>query len=161
MLKAEDEPKKRFSIKSTSDGSSSNNSVLSTMSRFVDYVGKSSNDDNTKKSRKTSDLEMVQIDLPEYERIKTVGRGSFGIAVLYKRLKDDMLVVLKQINLMELTVSEKELAMNEVDVFSKLHHPNIICYFGSFIRGETLLIEMEYADSGTLSREYFYSINLW
>lgn len=149
MLKAEEDPKKRFSIKSSTDGNSSNNSVLSTMSRFVDYVGKSNSED---KSRKGSDIEMVQIDLPEYERIKTVGRGSFGIAVLYKRLRDDMLVVLKQINLMELSVSEKDLAMNEVEVFSKLHHPNIICYFGSFIRGETLLIEMEYADSGTLSR---------
>ena len=153
MLKPVDDPKKRFSIKSSTDESSSNNSVLSTMSRFVDYVSKSNSGENSRKSRKVGDLEMVHIDLPEYERIKTVGRGSFGIAVLYKRLQDDVLVVLKQINLMELTVSEKDLAMNEVDVFSKLHHPNIICYFGSFIRGETLLIEMEFADGGTLSRK--------
>ena len=52
--------------------------------------------------------------------------GSFGVAVLYKKTTDQSLVVLKQILLSDLTKSEKELAMNEVDVFSKLHHPNII-----------------------------------
>lgn len=42
--------------------------------------------------------------------------------------------------------------MNEVEVFSKLHHPNIICYIGSFIRDDTLVIEMEYANGGTLAQ---------
>lgn len=52
--------------------------------------------------------------------------GSFGVAVLYRRKNDQSLVVLKQINLSNLTNAEKELAMNEAEVFSKLHHPNII-----------------------------------
>lgn len=43
--------------------------------------------------------------------------------------------------------------MNEVEVFSKLHHPNIICYIGSFIRADTLVIEMEYANGGTLAQK--------
>lgn len=42
--------------------------------------------------------------------------------------------------------------MNEVNVFSKLHHPNIISYYGNFIRGEVLFIEMEYADEGNLAQ---------
>ena len=148
--------KKPFSI---SDGSSTSRSSsnLSTMSRFKDYVATGSSL-HSRKSRKISDIELdlVSVELPEYERsfkyIKTVGRGSFGVACLYKRLHDDILVVLKQINLMELSKGEKEMAMNEVDVFSKLHHPNIISYFGSFIRGEILYIEMEYADEGNLAQ---------
>lgn len=79
-------------------------------------------------------------------------KGSFGVAVLYKKVLENIYVVLKQINLSELTKSEKELAMNEVQVFSKLHHPNIICYIGSFIRDDTLVIEMEYANGGTLAQ---------
>lgn len=67
-----------------------------------------------------------EVTLPDYERIKVVGQGSFGVAILYRKLQDDSAIVLKQIHLSDLTKSEKEMAMNEVDVFSKLHHPNII-----------------------------------
>lgn len=149
--------RKPFSISDGSSSTSQSSSLLSTMSRFKDYVGTSSSV-NSRKSRKISDIELdlLSVDLPDYERnfkyIKTVGRGSFGVACLYTRLNDDIQVVLKQINLMELTKSEKEMAMNEVEVFSKLHHPNIISYYGNFIRGEILFIEMEFADEGNLSQ---------
>uniref|UniRef100_A0A1B0CS11 non-specific serine/threonine protein kinase n=1 Tax=Lutzomyia longipalpis TaxID=7200 RepID=A0A1B0CS11_LUTLO len=77
---------------------------------------------------------------------------SFGIAVLYRRRSDASLVVLKQVKLSELSTEERAMAMNEVEVFSKLHHPNIISYLGSFLRGDLLLIEMEYAEGGTLAQ---------
>jgi NIMA (never in mitosis gene a)-related kinase 8 len=149
--------KKPFSV---SDGSSTSRSgsMMSTMSRFKDYVTTGSSSVHSRKSRKISDIELdlVSVELPEYERsfkyIKTVGRGSFGVACLYQRMHDDIQVVLKQINLMELSKAEKEMAMNEVDVFSQLHHPNIISYYGSFIRGEILYIEMEFADEGNLAQ---------
>lgn len=149
--------KKPFSISDGSSSTSHSSSMLSTMSRFNDYVGTNSSL-HSRKSRKISDIELdlVSVELPDYDRafkfIKTVGRGSFGVACLYKRINDDIQVVLKQINLMELTKSEKEMAMNEVEVFSKLHHPNIISYYGSFIRGEILYIEMEFADGGNLAQ---------
>ena len=149
--------RKPFSIheenKNEASSNVNSNSVQSTMSRFKDYVS-NSHSNNSRKSRKISDIEL-SVELPErsFKYVKTVGRGSFGIACLYKRLNDGIskLVVLKQINLMELLKSEKELAMNEVDVFSKLHHPNIISYYGSFVRGEVLYIEMEYAEDGNLA----------
>ncbi|XP_011208179.2 serine/threonine-protein kinase Nek8 isoform X1 [Bactrocera dorsalis] len=93
-----------------------------------------------------------RIGLSNYEKIKVVGQGSFGVAILYRRKFDNHHIVFKQINLADLTPSERDLAMNEVEVFSKLHHPNIISYLGSFIRDNTLLIEMEYADGGTLAQ---------
>jgi NIMA (never in mitosis gene a)-related kinase 8 len=146
--------KKNFSISENESSSSTN---LSTLSRFKDYISGSSKT-SKKSSRKITDIELdlVNVELPEYERsfkyIKTVGRGSFGIACLYQRINDDILVVLKQINLIELTKQEKDMAMNEVEVFSKLHHPNIISYYGNFIRGDILYIEMEYADEGNLAQ---------
>lgn len=149
--------KKPFSVSDGSTSTSHSSSMLSTMSRFKDYVGTNSSV-NSRKSRKISDIELdlLSVEMPEYERrfkyIKTVGRGSFGVACLYERQNDNIQVVLKQINLMELTKVEKEMAMNEVNVFSKLHHPNIISYHGSFVRGEVLFIEMEYADEGNLAQ---------
>ncbi|KAL5281254.1 hypothetical protein ACFFRR_004955 [Megaselia abdita] len=102
--------------------------------------------------RKLSSSTKREPNLSDYEKIMVVGQGSFGVAILYNKKTDNTNVVLKQINLTDLSASEKELAMNEVEVFSKLHHPNIISYLGSFIKNDTLLIEMEYADGGTLSQ---------
>lgn len=36
------------------------------------------------------------------------------------------MVVLKEINMSELNVSERQMALNEVEVLSVMHHPNII-----------------------------------
>lgn len=93
-----------------------------------------------------------EITVANYERVKVVGQGSFGVAVLYKRLPKEDLVVLKQIRMADLNASEREMALNEVEVFSKLHHPNIISYMGNFMQNGVLLIEMEYADGGNLAQ---------
>ncbi|KAL7728211.1 hypothetical protein ACLKA6_005628 [Drosophila palustris] len=96
-------------------------------------------------------LNIAGTELANYEKIRVVGQGSFGIAILYRRKFDGHHIVFKQINLSELSPPGRDLAMNEVEVFSKLHHPNIVSYLGSFIKDNTLLIEMEYADGGTLA----------
>jgi len=41
-------------------------------------------------------------------------QGAYGTAVLYRKKDDDSLVILKEINLHELNVSERQLAQNEV-----------------------------------------------
>lgn len=52
--------------------------------------------------------------------------GAFGIAALYRKTDDDTLVVIKEINMIELTASERQLARNEVEMLRILTHPNII-----------------------------------
>uniref|UniRef100_A0A1B0DJM5 non-specific serine/threonine protein kinase n=1 Tax=Phlebotomus papatasi TaxID=29031 RepID=A0A1B0DJM5_PHLPP len=128
-------------IDAFSKASGTDLSTLSTLSRFGDLP-------DSVPTISTTD----EVILPEFERLKVVGRGSFGIAVLYRRRSDKTLVVLKQVKLSELSTEERAMAMNEVEVFSKLHHPNIISYLGSFLRGDLLLIEMEYAEGGTLAQ---------
>ena len=49
-----------------------------------------------------------------FERIRTVGKGAYGTAVLYRKKDDDSLVVLKEINIMDLSKDERSHAMNEV-----------------------------------------------
>ncbi|KAK7492848.1 hypothetical protein BaRGS_00015986, partial [Batillaria attramentaria] len=78
--------------------------------------------------------------------------GAYGAAVLYKKKDDDSLVILKEINMHDLTAAERQLALNEVRVLAMLDHPNIISYFDSFEEDGVLMIEMEYADGGTLAQ---------
>lgn len=166
--------KKLFSV--SDEDASSSNSILSTLTRFKDYVG-DNNSQNSRQSRKISDIEMdvVSIKLTDnsdksFKFVKNVGRGSFGVASLYKRISDEVMVVLKQINLADISNAEREMAMNEVEVFSCLSHPNVILYYSSFVHGDILYIEMEYADEGNLaqiindSSEYFperYVLNVF
>ncbi|XP_041458233.1 uncharacterized protein LOC121410305 isoform X1 [Lytechinus variegatus] len=90
--------------------------------------------------------------LAGFERIRTVGKGAYGAAVLYRKKDDDSLVILKEINMHELNANERQMALNEIRVLSMLDHPNIISYYDSFEEEGTLMIEMEYADGGTLAQ---------
>ncbi|XP_071479348.1 uncharacterized protein [Diadema antillarum] len=95
--------------------------------------------------------------LAGFERIRTVGKGAYGAAVLYRKKDDDSLVILKEINMHELNANERQMALNEIRVLSMLDHSNIISYYDSFEEDGTLMIEMEYADGGTLA-QYLNSI---
>ena len=74
--------------------------------------------------------------------------GAYGAAVLYRKKDDGSHVILKEINLMELTKTERYSAMNEAQILSRLDHPNIISYYDNFEEDGVLMIEMEYADGG-------------
>ncbi|XP_074654036.1 serine/threonine-protein kinase Nek9-like [Tubulanus polymorphus] len=85
-----------------------------------------------------------------YIPIRVLGKGAFGEAVLYRKTEDNSLVVWKEINLAPLTEKERRDAQNEIDILSMLNHPNVVMYYNHFLDVETLLIEMEYANGGTM-----------
>ncbi|XP_059486936.1 serine/threonine-protein kinase Nek8-like isoform X2 [Neocloeon triangulifer] len=91
-------------------------------------------------------------EIPGYEKVRTVGKGAFGLAVVYRRKKDGRLVVIKEVFLADIDPAERQQALNEVQVLASLNHPNIIRYIRSFEWEESLMIEMEYADGGSLAR---------
>ncbi|XP_064092354.1 serine/threonine-protein kinase Nek8-like [Macrobrachium nipponense] len=88
----------------------------------------------------------------DYEKIRTVGKGAFGAAVLYRRKADDTMVIIKEINMLELSASERQMSLNEINVLAMMDHPNIVSYMDSFERDTVLYIEMEYADGGSLAQ---------
>ena len=45
-------------------------------------------------------------------------------------------------------------------VLAMLNHPNIICYYDTFEENGVLMIEMEYADDGTLAQFLSKSVSL-
>ena len=93
----------------------------------------------------------IETDTEEsYIRIKVLGRGAFGEAVLYKKTLTNQLVVWKEVNLDRASDHERQSALNEVEVLSQLDHFNIVSYFNHFFDGSSLFIEMEYANDGSL-----------
>lgn len=52
----------------------------------------------------------------------------------------------------DLDSSQRQLALNEVNLLSRIEHPNIISYYDSFEEDGLLMIEMEFADGGTLAQ---------
>ncbi|KAI3651230.1 hypothetical protein MP228_004711 [Amoeboaphelidium protococcarum] len=111
--------------------------------------------------------------MDQYLRIKIVGRGANGAAILCKRKKDMQMVVVKELFEKEMSEEDRKQSMNEIQVLSMLKHPNIIAYYDSFTvdnnnnqsdslltsnaasaitqsTDKSLMIIMEYADGGTL-----------
>ncbi|XP_023340046.1 serine/threonine-protein kinase Nek8 [Eurytemora carolleeae] len=89
--------------------------------------------------------------LKDYEKIRMVGKGAFGAAILYRKREDGLMVIIKEINMMDLNANERQMALNEVKVLATLDHPNIVSYHDSFEKDGVLMIEMEYADGGNLA----------
>jgi len=84
-----------------------------------------------------------------YSKIKEVGTGSYGKCYLCKNSKEQK-VVLKAINITNMSNKEKKDAINEVQVLASLRHPYIIQYRESFIDGGYLCIVMDYCETGDL-----------
>ncbi|ESO90142.1 hypothetical protein LOTGIDRAFT_123903 [Lottia gigantea] len=90
--------------------------------------------------------EFVEAQETSYILIRVLGKGAFGEAVLYKKTEDNSLVVWKEINLSNCGDKERRDSQNEIDILSLMDHANIVSYYNHFIDGDTLFIEMEYAN---------------
>ena len=74
--------------------------------------------------------------------------GAHGRAIVYRKKDDNSFVILKEINMMDLSKQQRIRALNEVEILARLNHPNIISYYDSFEEDGSLMIEMEYAERG-------------
>ena len=94
-------------------------------------------------------------DYSAWARVKVLGRGQHGAAVLLQHPKNtNKYVVCKEIQ--GANKNEANEVANEVRILSTLDHSNIVSYLGSFHNGEVLSIVMEYADGGTLDQKIEY-----
>jgi len=84
-----------------------------------------------------------------YAKIKDIGQGSYGKAVLVQD-KDAKLFVMKIIDMSRMDSKQRKDAVNEVKVLSSLKHPYIVSYRESFQEHRHLAIVMDYADGGDL-----------
>eukprot|EP01060_Flectonema_neradi_P013440 TRINITY_DN20203_c0_g1_i1.p1 TRINITY_DN20203_c0_g1~~TRINITY_DN20203_c0_g1_i1.p1 ORF type:complete len:685 (+),score=88.69 TRINITY_DN20203_c0_g1_i1:155-2209(+) len=83
-----------------------------------------------------------------YQKIKIVGSGSFGHALLCRRKRDSRDVVIKV--LAPRPREGRTKVMNEVKILKTLNHPNIIGFIEAWREGDKIYISMEYAEGGDL-----------
>ncbi|CUV07363.1 unnamed protein product [Cryptosporidium hominis] len=88
-----------------------------------------------------------------YVKIKEVGSGSYGKAILVKDIYKGRDYVMKITNISKLSSNERKDAINEVKLLSSIRHPYIVCFRESFVEDGFLNIVMEYADGGDLFRK--------
>ncbi len=75
------------------------------------------------------------MSLASYRRIRTLGSGAYGEAVLVERRADGAQLVVKELHASHLSASELEKAQQEALVLKRLSHSNIICLVDSFMDG--------------------------
>ena len=87
----------------------------------------------------------------KYKKVKTIGKGSFGYAVLVRNVDEPQnLYVMKMIDIQKMSSKQQQEALNEIEVLKKLDNPFIIKYKESFIEKKVLCIVMDFADGGDL-----------
>jgi len=88
-----------------------------------------------------------------YKRIRVLGKGGFGSAILVeKRSGGGQQLVLKEVLLQPGAGHAKAIedAKREASFLKSLHHPNIVSFIDSFAENGNLYIVMEFADGGDL-----------
>lgn len=88
--------------------------------------------------------------MQNYDRVKVLGKGSFGQAVLIRRKSDKKELVAKEVDIKRMNRKEREEAIHEVKMLKKLRHPNIVGFYENIEERGTLNIIMEYCDGGDL-----------
>ncbi|XP_034738589.1 serine/threonine-protein kinase Nek1 isoform X3 [Etheostoma cragini] len=91
--------------------------------------------------------------MDKYEKVKKIGEGSFGKAILVKSKEDGRQYVIKEIGISAMPSKERQESRKEVAVLANMSHPNIVQYKESFEEGGCLYIVMDYCEGGDLFKK--------
>ncbi|XP_042339439.1 serine/threonine-protein kinase Nek1 isoform X2 [Plectropomus leopardus] len=91
--------------------------------------------------------------MDKYEKVKKIGEGSFGKAILVKSKEDGRQYVIKEIGISAMSSKERQESRKEVAVLANMSHPNIVQYKESFEEGGCLYIVMDYCEGGDLFKK--------
>uniref|UniRef100_A0A3P9CZ31 non-specific serine/threonine protein kinase n=1 Tax=Maylandia zebra TaxID=106582 RepID=A0A3P9CZ31_9CICH len=89
--------------------------------------------------------------MDKYEKVKKIGEGSFGKAILVKSKDHGHQYVIKEIGISGMSSKERQESRKEVAVLANMSHPNI--YKESFEEGGCLYIVMDYCEGGDLFKK--------
>ena len=81
--------------------------------------------------------------MEQYEEIRKLGAGSFGVAMLVRRRGDGALVVAKKMRVVGMSTKERDDALNEARCLSKIRHAYVTRYHESLFEKGFLCIIME------------------
>ena len=90
--------------------------------------------------------------MENFQIINKIGEGAYSTVYTVRRKEDNQLYALKKVKIQNLSLKEKQNALNEVRILASVNSPFVISYKESFIDevDQTLCIVMEYADEGDL-----------
>ncbi|XP_053921270.1 serine/threonine-protein kinase Nek1 isoform X3 [Cuculus canorus] len=88
--------------------------------------------------------------MDKYIKVRKIGEGSFGKAILVKAKENGQQYVIKEINISKMSNKEREESRREVAVLANMKHPNIVLYRESFEENGCLYIVMDYCEGGDL-----------
>ncbi|XP_009947243.1 PREDICTED: serine/threonine-protein kinase Nek1 [Leptosomus discolor] len=91
--------------------------------------------------------------MDKYIKVRKIGEGSFGKAILVKAKENGQQYVIKEINISKMTNKEREESRREVAVLANMKHPNIVLYRESFEENGCLYIVMDYCEGGDLFKK--------
>ncbi|NXG28705.1 NEK1 kinase, partial [Dromaius novaehollandiae] len=91
--------------------------------------------------------------MDKYIKVRKIGEGSFGKAILVKAKENGQQYVIKEINISEMSNKEREESRREVAILANMKHPNIVLYRESFEENGCLYIVMDYCEGGDLFKK--------
>ena len=100
--------------------------------------------------------------MSKYEKVRQLGKGSFGNVFLVTTISSKQCLVLKEVNIRTLNEKEREQALTEIEILAKCKHLNVIKYKHAFVDSQTALlgIVMEFAESGISCTLYSHRLVL-
>lgn len=89
--------------------------------------------------------------MDKYKTVRTIGKGTFGTALLVESNGTGKRYVLKRIRLARMTKEQRDAANLEMELLAKLHHSNVIAYKEAWVEnGHTIFIVTLYCSRGDL-----------
>ena len=83
--------------------------------------------------------------------LSELGRGTYGVVLKVRSLRDGGIYVLKRIRIGHLKPERQREVFKEASVLRRLKHTHVIGYYTSFVERRSLFILMEFAANGDLA----------
>uniref|UniRef100_A0A7N0RHZ0 mitogen-activated protein kinase kinase kinase n=1 Tax=Kalanchoe fedtschenkoi TaxID=63787 RepID=A0A7N0RHZ0_KALFE len=93
--------------------------------------------------------------LSQWKKGKLLGRGSFGHVYVGFNSDSGHMCAIKEVKVVQDDRASKECLKQlnqEINLLSKLSHPNIVRYYGSEMSEETLSVYLEYVSGGSIHK---------
>lgn len=93
-----------------------------------------------------------RISMEEFDLIRELGRGQYGLVLLVRHLPSGRLMALKDL-CVELSGESMKNILMELDVLRRAESPFILEFFGAFHNHASVFFCVEYMDAGSLETQ--------